>query len=134
MNRPQQVAIAVKLMLFGLILGPVVLALDYDYMVALVPAAGLLGAVAFSILISGLLIWKIWQGRNWARIVMLVFFVLGCYTAFNAIVQSFERSALLGGLQALQQLCQLAALVLLFIPPGSEYFKKPETEAAPNAG
>ena len=135
MNKPRAVGIAVYLMILTLLLGMVVLALDYDYMVALAPAAGVLGAVAISVLISGLLIWKISQGRNWARIVMLVFFIFGCFSAYNIIMQSLERSVLLGGLQVLQQACQLVALVLLFIPPGSEYFRKPEAgDPAPTAG
>jgi hypothetical protein len=136
MKKPQAVTIAVMLYIASLFLGVGVMMLDYDYMVAQMqmPAAGLYVAMIVSILITLLLIWKISQGRNWARIVMLVLFVFGSYTAFTTTMQSFERSTLLGLLQTAQMLIQIAALVLIFIPPGSEYFKKPEeAEGAPSA-
>lgn len=131
MKKPQAVSIAVILYIVSLLLGPVILALDYDYMTKLVPAAGLYGALVISFALSAFLIWKMSQGRNWARIVLLIFFVLGSYTAYTAIIQSLERSTLLGVMQAIQQLSILAALVLVFFPPGAEYFKKPEAPAAP---
>jgi uncharacterized membrane protein len=129
MKKAQAVNIAVILYIVSVVIGLAVLALDYDYMMRLAPAAASYTAIAISIAIVGLLLWKLSQGRNWARIVLLVFFILGSYTAYTTIIHSMERSVLLGALQVLQQLCIIASLALVFFPPGAEHFRKADAPA-----
>ncbi len=70
-----------------------------------------------------LFIFMLGQGRNWARIIYLALFVLGVAAMIFAL---FSGAALGGGalLDALQTLLQLVALVLLFTPEASLWFRE----------
>src|SRR5690242_15762649 len=76
-TRPREVVLAVKLAAIGYVLGLVVIPFSWDYYSRLQPPAALITNQALSLL---LLIWlytKIYAGRNWARITLLVLFLIG---------------------------------------------------------
>jgi cell division protein FtsW (lipid II flippase) len=59
-------------------------------------------------------------GRNWARVVLLVFLLLGVTT--ELMPGEFERSALYIATRAIDMVLQVTAMVLMFKPPGSDWF------------
>jgi hypothetical protein len=82
--------------------------------------------------VSALLYWKIGQGRNWARITLLVLFilafvffifVLALVPSMPILWVSFQRSAGAGILIVVGSALQLYALWLVFTAPGRGWFK-----------
>jgi hypothetical protein len=71
-----------------------------------------------------LLVLKIARGRNWARIVFLILFIIGTVPTLPIVRDELERAPLVGALSILQILLQIWVLVLLFTKPGSAWFRK----------
>jgi len=74
-----------------------------------------------AILVS-FLIYKIYQRRNWARITLLVLFILGIPLSIQPVMQSFAQHPLLGLLQLVQAMLQIGAIILLFVKPSRDWF------------
>ncbi len=82
----------------------------------------------FSIVISAIFViisvWiniKVWQGRNWARIVALVLTGFAVISFAPQMSASFARSALLSTLYCIEILLDVAAMILVF-GPGRRWF------------
>jgi len=82
----------------------------------------LISTLSFSLLFIIFLVWKIEQGRNWARITYLVLFVLGVPFIIYVYLTS-EVSAFLIILGIVGMIMQIIALVFLFQKPSSDWFK-----------
>jgi hypothetical protein len=78
---------------------------------------------ALSLLIVGLLVWKISQGKNWARITYLVLCLFGLPLYLSFVRAAIGRSTALVVLTVLQALMQLAALFLIFVTQTKDWFK-----------
>jgi hypothetical protein len=76
-----------------------------------------------TLLFFSFLVWKTSQGKNWARITLLVLFALGLPFFFFYLKAEFKRSAILAILSILQGFMQGAGLLLTFISPAREWFK-----------
>src|SRR5260370_1568537 len=70
-----------------------------------------------------LFLWKIAQGRNWARITFFILFLLGAPISFSLLPREFARSSLLGMLTILQTALQPGAFLLFFTTPGQQWFR-----------
>ena len=68
-------------------------------------------------------IWKIGQGKNWARIVFLVMSLLGVVPFLFVVRSEFARSPASGLLSTVQCGIQAIAFLLLFTSPGKEWFR-----------
>ena len=136
-NRPSQVSIAVKLLWYSLGLGIVNTLIDYQFLVSQGSIAFTITVTAFTLGILALLIWKISAGRNWARIIFLVVFLLGglgyLFAAMNdptdPSFNPFARSMLAGLISLLQLAFQLVSLRFIFTKPGASWFKKGQPAA-----
>jgi hypothetical protein len=129
--KPLQVRIAIRLMwasmLFGIPVGflnanPALTKTQLIFLATFM-------AVVFSIL--GLLICKTSQGRNWARLTLLILFVPSLWPYAKTLVMMFHRSALLGGLSVIQTLLHSVGLYLVFTRPGSQWFKRSRVSEQP---
>lgn len=77
-----------------------------------------------AILIIGFLIYHTAQGRNWARIIYLIFFLLGLM-AFLADVQFAQTEGIIYlVVAALVYVLELFAMILLFSRSGNQWFKE----------
>jgi len=91
--------------------------------------AVLIGALINSAL-RALFIYKIFNRRNWARIIYLLFFILGVLLAIRNYIRLFFHPTELnypvavGYLGLACILVELAALTLLFFGPGNLWFKR----------
>ena len=85
---PTQVTLAIKLWAASYCLGFFSIVIYWDYFTNLQPAGSLLFNQAFSLAISGWLYYKIYLGRNWARITLLVMAILGFAMSASGTVRS----------------------------------------------
>ena len=124
LQKPKQVIRAVTLLWVSLSLGVIVFLLDLRFVQATAPGPAVwlipiavLGLLAF-------LIVSISSGRNWARIVFLVMFVLGALPYLLALTDMFSRSVITGSVSTAQFLLQAIAMYLVFTHPGSTWFRQ----------
>jgi hypothetical protein len=123
MAKPRQVVWATSLLWTSLALGLFTTVLDWSYERSLAPVSKLVSDLALTFLFLSFLIWKISQGRNWARIVYLVLFLFGGVFYFTFAAAAIRRSTAVAFLTILQGVMQFAALVLVFGVPGKDWFK-----------
>ncbi len=77
--------------------------------------------VVFAVMVF--LIAMIGRGRNWARITLLVFFLLGLPLSILPLIRSFTNSPISGVLGLAQVILQIVAIVFLFQQDASAWFK-----------
>jgi len=123
LERPVQVRIAVALLSFSMGIGVLATALKWESLNSLGYTGLLLSVQFLTFSIIGWFYFKIWQGRNWARITLLVLTIIGLPFSlmdFPARLQLSSIRALLGGVQIFMN---LAAVYLLFSKAGRLWFK-----------
>lgn len=81
------------------------------------------GAIVGGFVLNALFIYKIFRGRNWARIIYLVFFILGWLFSIPGLSLAFHKPTLSLILVACGFVAQIIALILVFKEPGSTWFK-----------
>lgn len=123
MARPRVVVVAVILLWTEFVLGIVDTVLDWKSIRA---QEYYQVSIAFGVVLMGVSVWiywKIWQGRNWARIVALVLVAMTVLGFATQISESFARSALISTLYCLELLLDLVAMYLVFFP-GRRWFAR----------
>jgi hypothetical protein len=123
-DRPGSVGTAVTVLWVSLGVGIAKVALDFANLRAMAPMGFTLFVLVATFAVLILLVLKIAAGRNWARIVFLVLFIVGTVPTLPVVRDELERAPLVGALSILQILLQIWALVLLFTKPGSAWFRK----------
>jgi len=66
---------------------------------------------------------SVWKGKNWARIVQLVFIVIGLLFAGIAVPIVFKTGTIMGITYVLQTTLNLAAVTLFFVPLSNAWFR-----------
>lgn len=118
--RPHQVSAAVVLLCLSLALGQVTSALLRQNLPHTLPA---LFVAVFTVVTLAWLAYKIWAGRNWARMTFSVLTILGLALYAPILMKFFQISRIAGSINLLQGLLQLVAIYLLFTQPGRSWFK-----------
>jgi hypothetical protein len=67
-------------------------------------------------------------GRNWARIVLLIFTLLGFMSEMTPGGESLDMSPVWIAMRIVDVLLQIGALVLMFTRPGTEWFRRPDSQ------
>ena len=126
--RPREIVWAVQLAAAGYVLGLAGIAMNWDYYSRLQAPGTLLAGQALSLLIGVWLYFKIYTGRNWARITLLVMTVLGCLTVFSTFFLNLLAAVPpLAKIRMVVSLCiNFIVLWLLFFSRGREWFKSRE--------
>lgn len=119
---PRNLAWFARLAYAALGLGIVVSALEYDHVAALADPKAILVTTGIVFLLFFLLVWQTQRGRNWARWLYLVLFVIGIPFYLPQLVDLFERNAFAGALSLLQFAMQVVALVLVFTGDAKPFF------------
>lgn len=130
-NQPTHIKSAVILIVFSLVVGFIKLALDYDFITSLAPIQTTVIILVITALIMLFFAYKIWAGRNWARIVFTVFFVIGIYPAILLLPAEVNRNVLVFLVSILQVLSQIAAIIFIYLPTSNNWFKS--VKAAKNS-
>ncbi len=128
--RPVEVGRAIQVLWISYIIGFLVLIASWEYNTSLQSPTAIVLSQCFSFLIAFWLSRKILQGRNWARIVMLVLALLSLGVASTSAFAQILSSAplLVKGNLIVSSLLQVYMLWLLFISPGRRWFQ-PNTSA-----
>ena len=136
--RPAEVTIAIKLVAINFVVGWIALAISWDYFSALYRS--LTQLVINQVFGTAILVWiwyKIYHGRNWARLLLAVFTVLGFAMSLNSIFAGIIASAPIVAKisMAFGTAVSLIILWLLFVSKGRLWFQKrpkPSVSSAPN--
>lgn len=123
-QKPLQVTRATQLLWASLAVGVVVSLLDAAWFGASAPFGFVLLMLVVVLAMSAVLIYEISQGKNWARLALLLLFAFGLATLLPGLNAVFARSAGMGALSVLQCLVQVAALYLVFSDPGAAWFRR----------
>ena len=129
--RPPQIKLVIQLAVANYLLALAVAIFNWQFYAQRTGIIGFVVSQALGLAIGIWFYYKIWQGRNWARIVLLVFSVIGMAVSLT----SFYRSELAAMPTAVKRLTILGTIVsfvvlyLLFISPGREWFVKQDREA-----
>jgi hypothetical protein len=124
-TRPREVKWSIFLQLAALVIGPIITATDWSHLESLGPIRKPVLDAVVTLLLLGYFIWKMSQGKNWARITLLVLFLIGLPFYIFYIRARFGRSAILAVLSILQGLLQGTGLLLAFRASAKVWFKKP---------
>jgi hypothetical protein len=120
--KPPEVSRAICIAWISLVIGLPKLLMDWPYIRAQAPATFIVLTSTFSCGITILLIWKTAQGRNWARITLLVLFLLALFPSFFIARSELARAPLVGAISSAQIGFQGLALFFLFTNPGKAWF------------
>jgi hypothetical protein len=92
-----------------------------------------LGVRAFCFLIGlAFVVWQIYyidQGRNWARLIFLVLFLLSIPIYVSSLSRMFKLSLLLDGLSLANYIIDIVALVFLFSRKARAWFRSVKSNA-----
>jgi len=125
--RPVAIGQALSLFWASLGLGFVKLPLDWAYLTSQAPPVFNAMIVMFTLAITVFFIWKIGRGKNWARIIFLVLFVLGTVPFIFIVRSAFARSVVSGLISVLQMGLQAVGLFLIFASPGKQWLQARRT-------
>lgn len=122
-NRPPVIDLAVRLSWISLLLGTI-------YSISVAPSisvkengtAILITAIGVSVVMA-LAIVGIGQGRNWARILSVVLFVLGLRGAVSRLDEIVHGPAVLLALESIIYLVDSYVLFLIYSKPGALWFR-----------
>jgi hypothetical protein len=130
--KPAAIGRACGLLWASLLVGVLKTAMDWTHLRSQSrDAFNVLVTIVFVFALTGFFIWKIGQGKNWARIVFLVLWLIGA-VPFVVIVRSdFARSPASASVSVIQVVLQVAALFLIFTNPGKEWFVSTRAQAIP---
>lgn len=130
MQRPRTVTLALRLMWAALAISAVNVVLGWNTMfdLAEIPAEVRAFVKVFAMLVMVLsftayvwIVWKMGEGRNWARIVLLIFQLLSLVA--NPFSQLPKQGVLVGSIGILAFVMEVAAIVLMFLPASREWFQ-----------
>jgi hypothetical protein len=129
-TRPREVDWAVRLLWIALAVALLMSPFEWHYAKGAESLPGIFANDLFMFGFQSLLIWKISQGANWARITFAAVFLLGMALVIG-LVAVFRPPipspvpAMFWFIGGLQSLIQVPALVLLFRKPATYWFKGP---------
>jgi hypothetical protein len=128
-KRPNSVFYAVILLFITLLVGVVRSFFELSSLGEEVSIAFVIVIQLFVLMILALFFYMIWIGKNWARITLLVFFVIGIIfyvdSVFNVIMNYSVLKVfdIFGFIGFIQIVLQLTALILLFSKSSSLWFR-----------
>jgi hypothetical protein len=123
-EKPRQVVLAVQLLWAMLALGAVNSAVQWPRLTESVSLGMVLSVQLVTLAVIGGLTIMISRGRNWARIVYLVLFLIGVPGFVVQMPGLFAYSVLAGLLSAAQGLAQVVAMLLVFTEPGRRWYRR----------
>jgi len=126
MMRPSQVVTAIWLAVIGYCMGVIVIFLSWDYYSKLQTVGALVWNQLFTVCLLAWIYYKIYMGRNWARITLLVLSVLGAlFTLSGVVMKVLAAAPPLAKVQMFVGIAlNVAILWLLFFSPGRYWFRR----------
>jgi hypothetical protein len=129
-DKPQEVSRAVILLWVSLAVIPLRTAANWSTFKAVLDDVMASSIFFLTAALLVFFIWKISQGKNWARIIFLVLYLLGLPFSLYSLPSDFGRSPIGGICSIAQIVLQGAGLWLICRPPGKDWFTDPRPEAS----
>ena len=125
-ERPREIVLAIQLTIFGYVLGWAGLLVSWDLQMSLQTPGQFLLTQAIGIAIVVWIFYKIYQGRNWARILLLVSVLLGSIMFFvPTTTEVIKATPIVVKMSMIANyIIDVVVLWLLFISPGKHWFDK----------
>jgi hypothetical protein len=114
-----EVVFGVPGVVFAMLNLPAKLATGVAHVTVIVGLVVVLGFIALGAWFT----WMAYQGRNWARIVQLVFMILGLLSGWWTLKASFAKSTYDGVVSVIQYVLNTAGVVLLFVPSANAWYR-----------
>lgn len=93
---------------------------DFTMLAAIMAISFIIGMALYV-----LIIWKLSSGKNWARILVLLFLLMGIHSSYNGIVHPAVPVPLIWLMPGvIMNLLQGVAVFLLFLPASGAWFRK----------
>ncbi len=124
-DRPAKVGTAVRLLYttMGLIvLANIIDAAAFTRVVPIVTA--MMTITFFEVGITWLLAYMIGKGRNWARIVLLILFIIAMPVSAVPLWQSLSTNPISGLIGIARLAMEILSLIFLFQKPSSDWFRE----------
>lgn len=131
-QKPKSVILAVILLWASLGLGLLKLLIDNSNLSSMASTAFNNFILFFTFVLMVILIISISEGKNWARITFLIFYVIGLLPLYPVILSELSRSPVVGILSLSQSGLQLITLFLIYTNPGSIWFRKVQATTLAN--
>ena len=125
-SMPNKVSMAVTLLWIVIAVGVISSTFNFSSSLEIANASGLgLGWLIFTLYFTFLLlaffVWKIGQGKNWARITYLILFIIGVpFTIYSYLTSVVSMLSIILGIVGM--IVQIIALVFLFQKQSSDWF------------
>ena len=129
--RPPQISWFIGLQCAGLALAALKLRIDWGHLKSLASVDKLIFTNCSTIAILAFLIWKVSAGRNWARITLLVFFLIGVLPFAFILRREFVRSVGLASISIVQMAVQASSLVVVFTSSANVWFRSQARQPVP---
>lgn len=139
---PVEIRRAIQMIIASIALGIVRFALTYEQTKAKIEAANIPGmapwlfiilTLTFSFGFNLVLLFFLSRGRNWARILFTILFVIGVPMSVPYLMEAFNVAPVSGVVGVLQLGLQLYGVFLLFQPASNAWFKKNKAPTEPTA-
>jgi uncharacterized membrane protein HdeD (DUF308 family) len=121
-SRPAIVSLAVMLLYSSLGIGVLISILQYRQVAQKTSIGFVLFICSAVFTVMWFFIHKISKGRNWARVVFVVLFVLGIPLWVGPMMDAFATNSIIGMLIITQALIQFIAIAILIQKSSSEWF------------
>lgn len=123
MEKPIEVTRAVQLLYASLGVGIVKSVVDFAHLSSEVHLMFILFVMILTFALLFFFIWKISDGRNWARIVFLILFLLGLPMSIPIYLEEIGRNLFLAILTSIQIIIQIVAIYLMFMKNSNPWFR-----------
>jgi hypothetical protein len=133
---PRQIRWFVGLQAVSLAFGVLVVFMVWKGLGEKVALFHLISVIAVYLAIQIFFIWKVWIGKNWARLTMLTSFLWSCIQALVwrvPLPSGVHLSRSMKAIGILLTILQACSFVPLFINPANEWFRRaPHKESLPS--
>lgn len=121
-DRPTEVLCAVQLAFASLVVALIAIPLQPGVMKS--QSLGFLILVmASSLLFTSFILFMIWRGQNWARLLFIILFVIGVPFSFIGFLKTLPLNPVYAVINLIQISLQMMAVVLLLQHPARNWFK-----------
>jgi hypothetical protein len=129
-QKSKNIILAIRLLWGSLVLGALGSALNWDFTLSQMPPdfpmnKDLFGflVILFTFTIMAWMVFKISSGRNWARILFLVMFMIGVPLSIPSLTISYHYSKAVFLITIINSGLQLMVVYFLFSKAGNAWFK-----------
>lgn len=128
LSKPKTVRNAAILIITIPLIGLLKVLADQEFLDSLESLNSIFVVMGVFTIILGFLAYKIWSGRNWARVIYSLMFVLGLIPAIQLLSEELARNPMTFAISVLQIIIQLLAFVLMHLPISNVWYRAVKAE------